>query len=161
MERKHTISVLVENEFGVLARVASLFSSKGYNIDSLSVSETTDPTLSRMTIVTRGSDQIIEQIIKQLDKLVNVLRVEDLTRESHVTQEMFLVKLAPSPELLKVAEKVGARILESNARSVILELTGDEDHLSEALNLLRPLGILEIVRTGAIALQRGRLIEGS
>src|SRR3989338_10739334 len=93
MERRHTISVLVENEFGVLARVAGLFSSKGYNIDSLSVSETVDPSLSRMTIVTRGSDQILDQIVKQLNKLVNVIKVEDLTKERHITREMCLVKL--------------------------------------------------------------------
>src|SRR5262249_48347623 len=133
MERKHTISVLVENEFGVLARVAGLFSSKGYNIDSLSVSETTDPTLSRMTIVTLGSDQIIEQIIKQLNKLVNVITVEDLTRERHITREMCLVKIkAESKEdALKAAERLGARVLENNAGAVVLEVTGDEDILQK------------------------------
>jgi acetolactate synthase-1/3 small subunit len=157
MERKHTISVLVENEFGVLARVAGLFSSKGYNIDSLSVSETIDPTLSRMTIVTHGSDQIVEQIIKQLNKLVNVITVEDLTRERHVTREMCLVKVKPEAkaDVLKAAEKLGARILENNGGAVVLEVSGDEDDLQGAFAALKPFGIMEVVRTGMIAIQRG------
>jgi len=157
MERKHTISVLVENEFGVLARVAGLFSSKGYNIDSLSVSETIDPTLSRMTIVTHGSDQIIEQIIKQLNKLVNVISVEDLTRERHITCELCLVKLKMDrkDDVLKIAEKMNARVLENNSHAIVLELTGDEDHLHKALGTLKPFGIMEVVRTGMIAIQRG------
>lgn len=157
MERKHTISVLVENEFGVLARVAGLFSSKGYNIDSLSVSETIDPTLSRMTIVTHGSEQIIEQIIKQLNKLVNVITVEDLTRERHVTREMCLIKVKPEAkaDVLKTAEKLGARILENNGHAMVLEVSGDEDDLQKAFELLKPYGIMEVVRTGMIAIQRG------
>ncbi len=164
MERRHTISVLVENEFGVLARVAGLFSSKGYNIDSLSVSETMDSTLSRMTIVTHGSDQIIEQILKQLNKLVNVIKVEDLTKEKHITQEMILVKLKmdQKAELLKLAEKHGARVLENNSKAMVLELTGDEEALNRILETLRPYGIMEIVRTGMIAIQRGEhvLVSG-
>jgi acetolactate synthase-1/3 small subunit len=163
MERKHTISVLVENEFGVLARVAGLFSSKGYNIDSLSVSETIDPTLSRMTIVTHGSEQIIEQIIKQLNKLVNVITVEDLTREKHITREMCLVKVKPEAkqEVLLAAEKLGARILENNGAAFVLEVSGDEDDLQSAFAALKPLGIMEVVRTGMIAIQKGEhvLIE--
>ncbi len=158
MERKHTISVLVENEFGVLARVASLFSSKGYNIDSLSVSETFDPTLSRMTIVTHGSDQIIEQILKQLKKLINVIHVEDLTKEKHITREMCLVKLGPGNEgqkVLDLAEKLKARVLESNAKAVVLELSGDEEELTQALGALEKFGLMEVVRTGMIAIQRG------
>ncbi len=157
MERSHTITVLVENEFGVLARIAGLFSSKGYNIDSLSVSPTTDPTLSRMTILTHGSDQIIQQIVKQLDKLVNVLKVEDLTKEKHITCEMCLIKINgdSSSEVVKIAEKIGARILESNAKAVVLEVSGDDEELNKAFQLLKPLGILEVVRTGTIAIQRG------
>lgn len=157
MEKRHTISILVENEFGVLARVAGLFSSKGYNIDSLSVSETMDPTLSRMTIVTHGSDQIIEQILKQLNKLVNVIKVEDLTKEKHITQELALVKFKSDQkaELLKAAAKHEARILENNSKAVVLELTGDEEALNRILESLRPYGIMEVVRTGMIAIQRG------
>lgn len=157
MERRHTISVLVENEFGVLARVAGLFSSKGYNIDSLSVSETIDSTLSRMTIVTRGSDQIIEQILKQLNKLVNVIKVEDLTKERHLTREMILVKLsiASKAKVLELAEKMKANVLESNSKAVVLELTGDADDLTVALEKFQSFGILEVVRTGMIAIQRG------
>jgi acetolactate synthase-1/3 small subunit len=160
MEKKHTISVLVENEFGVLARVAGLFSSKGYNIDSLSVSETIDPTLSRMTIVTHGSDQIVEQIIKQLNKLVNVIKVEDLTKERHITREMCLVKVQPDPQkrILKLAQDLGARVLEggeSGDKVVVLELTGDEEELHRALEAFRSYGVMEVVRTGMTAIQRG------
>lgn len=160
MERKHTISVLVENEFGVLARIAGLFSSKGYNIDSLSVSETMDPTLSRMTIVTHGSEQIIEQIIKQLNKLVNVIKVEDLTKESHLTRELCLVKLKgdSQSEILKQAEKFGAKILESNSKTIVLELTGDEEDLAQVFDALKAYGILEVVRTGMIAVQKGEQV---
>ena len=157
MERRHTISALVENEFGVLARVANLFSSKAYNIDSLSVSETIDPTLSRMTIVTHGSDQIVEQIIKQLNKLINVIRVEDLTREKHITREMCLVKIKgdQKSEVLKLAEKFGAKVLESSARAVVLEVSGDEEELRQAFETFKSYGIMEVVRTGMIAVQRG------
>ncbi len=157
METKHTISVLVENEFGVLARIAGLFSSKGYNIDSLSVSETADPTLSRMTILTHGSDQIIEQIIKQLNKLVNVIKVEDLTKEKHFTQEMILVKLkaGSKSEIQTQAEKLGAKILEAGSKAIVLRVVGDEDEIAHALDVLSSFGILELVRTGTIAIQRG------
>lgn len=158
MERKHTISVLVENEFGVLARVAGLFSSKGYNIDSLSVSATTDPSLSRMTIVTHGSDQIIEQIIKQLNKLINVIKVEDLTKEKHITREMLLLKLSADrkKDVLAEAKRLGAKVLESTDRALVLEVTGDDDEeLNKALYNLQSYGILEVVRTGMIAIQRG------
>ncbi len=157
MEKKHTISVLVENEFGVLARIAGLFSSKGYNIDSLTVSETTDPTLSRMTIVTHGSEQIIVQIIKQLNKLVNVIKVEDLTKEKHLTQELCLVKLSPMPreESEKLEKKTGAKVLESTTKAVVFAVTGDEDEMAKALAVLQEKGVLEMARTGAIAIQRG------
>ena len=157
MEQKHTISVLVENEFGVLARIAGLFASKGYNIDSLSVSETTDPSLSRMTILTRGSEQILQQILKQLNKLVNVIKAEDLTKEKHLTREMFLLKLSggQKAEVLKLAEKCKARVLESTAKAVVLEVTGDEEELSKILGLFKLLGLMESVRTGLIAIQRG------
>ncbi len=158
MERKHTISVLVENEFGVLARVAGLFSSKGYNIDSLSVSSTNDPSLSRMTIVTHGSDHIVDQIIKQLNKLINVITVEDLTREKHITREMLLVKVsnAKKDEILKNVSHLNPKVLEENEKSLVLELTGDDDEeLNHALYNLQSYGILEVVRTGMLAIQRG------
>lgn len=154
-QRRHTISVLVENEFGVLARVAGLFSSKGYNIDSLSVSETIDPTLSRMTIVTRGNDQIIVQILKQLNKLINAIKVEDMTREKHITREMCLVKVQKKSKVLAFAKKIKAKVLESSAHSVVLEISGDEEELRQALEALKPHGVMEVVRTGMTAIQRG------
>lgn len=157
MDKSHTISVLVENEFGVLARVASLFSSKGYNIDSLTVAETTDPTVSRMTIVTHGSEQIMEQILKQLDKLVNVLKVEDLTRERHLTREVLLVKVKGEmrEKVEQVAERLHAKILEADSKAVILEITGHAGEISKDLDLLGEFGLLEVVRSGVTAIARG------
>ncbi len=164
MERTHTISVLVENEFGVLARIAGLFSSKGYNIDSLAVSETMDPTLSRMTIVTHGSDHIVIQILKQLNKLVNVLNVEDLTEDGaaqrHWAREMCLIKLkaAQKSEVLKKASALNARVLEDTDQAIVLEITSDQEGLNQAIASLTPFGILEMVRTGLIALEKGQNI---
>ena len=129
---RHTISVLVENEFGVLARVAGLFSGRGYNIDSLTVSETLESGTSRMTIVTTGSDKIIEQIIKQLNRLINVIRVENLTESSMVEREVILVKVeqvADHGKLFKVVELYGGRIIDDDEGTYILEFTGDSSAL--------------------------------
>lgn len=156
---KHTISILVENEFGVLARVAGLFSSKGYNIDSLTVSPTLDPTVSRMTIVTRGSDHIVEQITKQLNRLVNTIKVQDLTQLNFIHRELLLVKLHVSEknraEVLKLNEAFHGRVVDAAARSLILEFTGENGSLEGIIEMLKPIGIVELVRTGNIAIQRG------
>ena len=161
-ENYHTVAVLVENEFGVLARVASLFSGKGYNIDSLSVSPTLDPTVSRMTIVTHGSDLIIQQIVKQLAKLINVLRVEDFTEERYLNREMILVKVAAGKKhrsaLEKLVTRFDGKILEDGAKSLLLEFNGEPARLGGLLEQLRALGILEFVRTGAVAIHRGETI---
>ncbi|GAB4259682.1 acetolactate synthase small subunit [Deferrisoma sp.] len=156
---RHTINVLVENEFGVLARVAGLFSGRGFNIDSLSVAETQDPTVSLMTIVTRGDDQIIEQILKQLRKLVNVLKVTDLQEGQYLDRELVLVKVTATdetkPEILRLMEIFRGRVVDVSPKSYTVEVTGGEEKIRAVLELLRPLGIKEVVRTGKVAMPRG------
>jgi len=156
---RHTISVLVENEFGVLARVAGLFSGRGFNIDSLSVAETQEPSVSLMTIVTRGDDQIIEQIIKQLHKLVNVLKVTDLQEGEYLDRELVLVKVNATdqtkPEILRLVDIFRGRIVDVSQKSYTVEVAGDEGKINAVLDLMRPLGIREIVRTGKVAMPRG------
>ncbi len=157
--RKHTISVLVENKFGVLSRVAGLFSARGYNIESLSVGETLDESVSRMTIVVRGDEFVIEQVTKQLHKLIDVIKVSDLTDDSHVERELVLVRVNAEPqlraEILRTADIFRARVIDVTATSFTLEATGDEGKLEAFLELLRPMGIQEVVRTGKVAIARG------
>lgn len=157
---KHTISVLVENEFGVLARVSGMFSARGFNIESLSVAETQDATVSLITLVTRGDDQIIEQIIKQLHKLVNVLKVTDLHEGEYLARELVLVKVSATdqtkPEILRLVDIFRGKVVDVSPRSYTIEITGDEGKIRAVLELLRPLGIKEMVRTGKVAMPRGR-----
>jgi acetolactate synthase-1/3 small subunit len=156
---RHTISVLVENEFGVLARVAGLFSGRGFNIESLTVAETLDPTVSRITLVTRGDDQVLEQIEKQLNKLVSVIKVIDFADSPHVEREMALVKVTADEktraEVMNIVDIFRGKVIDVGSRSYIVELTGDEEKIQAVLELLAPLGIREIVRTGKIAMHRG------
>jgi acetolactate synthase I/III small subunit len=156
---RHTISVMVENEFGVLSRVAGLFSGRGFNIESLSVAETMDPTVSRMTIVTRGDDQIIEQILKQLNKLVSVIKVIDFTGVETVERELVLVKVnaesETKAEVLRLVDIFRAQIVDVAPRAYTIEMTGGEGKINAFLQLLRPIGIREIVRTGRVAMARG------
>lgn len=157
--RKHTIAVLVENRFGVLSRVAGLFSARGYNIESLSVGETLDPTVSRMTLVVRGDEFVIEQCIKQLHKLIDVIKVTDLTEENHVEREMMLVKVNAEPayraEILRIADIFRAKVVDVTPLTYTLEATGDESKVTAIVELLRPFGIQEVVRTGKVAIARG------
>jgi acetolactate synthase-1/3 small subunit len=157
--RKHTIAVLVENKFGVLSRVAGLFSARGYNIESLSVGETLDPTVSRMTLVVRGDEFVIEQVMKQLHKLIDVIKVSDLTDDSHVERELVLIRVNAEPqhraEVLRTADIFRAKVIDVTAASFTLEATGDEGKLEALIELLRPMGIQEIVRTGKVAIARG------
>jgi len=157
--RKHTIAVLVENRFGVLSRVAGLFSARGYNIESLSVGETLDPAVSRMTLVVRGDEFVIEQAIKQLHKLIDVIKVTDLTEESHVERELILVKVNAEPanraEILRVADIFRAKVVDVTPATYTLEITGDEQKIGAIVELLRPFGIQELVRTGKVAIARG------
>jgi acetolactate synthase-1/3 small subunit len=156
---KHTIAVLVENKFGVLSRVAGLFSARGYNIESLSVGETLDPAVSRMTIVVRGDEFVIEQVMKQLHKLIDVIKVTDLSDESHVERELVLIRVNAEPqhraEILRTADIFRTRVVDVTPQSFVLEATGDEGKLEALIELLRPLGIQEIVRTGKVAIARG------
>jgi len=155
---RHTISVLVENKFGVLARVSGLFSGRGFNIESLSVGETIDPKVSLMTIVTSGDDQIIEQITKQLNKLVDVIKVVDFMDIDHVEREMILIKVAPRkedrPEVLRLAEIFRGRIVDSGPTTYTIEITGDEKKIGAFIELMKSYGIKEFVRTGKVAIAR-------
>jgi len=156
---QHTISVLVENEFGVLSRVANLFSGRGFNIDSLSVAPTNEEGLSRMTIVTRGDDKILEQINKQLNKLIDVLKVIDFTDGSAIDREMALIKVSAEDEsraeVLRIVDIFRAKIIDVTAKSYTIEVTGNPLKVDAILELLRPLGLKELVRTGAVAIGRG------
>jgi acetolactate synthase-1/3 small subunit len=157
---RHVISILVENEPGVLSRVSALFSGRGFNIESLNVAETLDPTLSRMTLVTSGNEQIIEQIIKQLNKLVNVVKVMDLTGSDFVDREMILVRVRAEAtsraEVLRILEIFRGRVVDVSPKSYTLEITGDEKKIQALVELLTPFGILEIVRTGKVAIIRAK-----
>lgn len=157
---RHTISVLVENKFGVLARVAGLFSGRGYNIDSLNVGETEDPSISRMTIVARGDDRIIEQITKQLNKLIDVIKVTDLTSEEHVERELVLIKVSANSkvrsEIIQLADIFRSSIVDVSHESLVISATGDEDKVNALIEMLEPYGIREIARSGKVAISRGR-----
>ncbi|MDX8403799.1 MAG: acetolactate synthase small subunit [Mariprofundaceae bacterium] len=157
---RHTITVLVENEFGVLTRIAGLFSARGYNIESLNVAPTLDETVSRMTLVTRGDEHMIEQIKKQLNKLIPVIKVEDISHLVHMEREMLLVKVASNADnrsdLVKMADEVRAKIVDSvDINYLTLELTGAAEKLDEFLEQLEPYGIIELTRTGSVGIRRG------
>ena len=155
---QHIISLLVENKFGVLSRVAGLFSGRGFNIETICVGQTLDPSVSQMTIVTKGDDRIIEQITKQLNKLIDVIKVVDLTEKEYVVRETALIKIHTKPEdraeALRVADIFRARIVDSTPATYTIEITGDENKIEAIINLLRPLGIKELIRTGKIAIAR-------
>jgi acetolactate synthase-1/3 small subunit len=155
---RHTISVLVENKFGVLTRVAGLFSGRGYNIDSLNVAPTQDPTTSRMTIVTRGDDATVDQIVKQLNKLVNVLHVHDFREGESVDRELVLVKVAVDSktraEVMQITDIFRAKIVDVQPKSLTIEATGDEGKMEKLLGLMKSFGIIDLTRTGKVALPR-------
>lgn len=156
---EHIISVLVENRFGVLAHIAGLFSGRGFNIDSLAVGETHDPSISRMTIVVRGDDTVVEQILKQLNRLVDVITVQDLTEQSFVERELMLVKVETSAqtrsEIIEIADIFRTKIVDVQQGTITIEASGSGDKLKALLDLLNPYGIKELVRTGRIGLARG------
>jgi acetolactate synthase-1/3 small subunit len=158
MPKKHTISALVENHFGVLCRISGLFSSRGFNIDSLSVGETEDPSASRMTIVVRGDDRVLEQVVKQLNRLIDVIQVTDITQGAFVERELALIKVEADPairsEIIQIAEIFRASIVDVCTSSITIEATGKEDKITAMINMLRGCGIKEIARTGTVALLR-------
>ena len=158
--QKHTISLLVDNEPGVLSRVVGLFSGRGFNIESLCVAETMDSQVSRITLVTRGDDAIAEQIKKQLNKLINVVKLYDLTRIECVEREMALVKVKAKAEhraeILRIVDIFRCKVVDVSPTHYTVEVTGTADKLSAILGLLKPMGIQEIARTGAIALARDK-----
>lgn len=160
MSSKHTISVLVENEDGVLARVSGMFAARGYNIDSLSVAPTQDPRFSRMTLVTTGSELIIEQILKQLNRLMDTVKGQDFTGENFISREMLLVKVKANadstPGILEIAKNYSAKVVDQSPEYVTLEFSHEHEKVSALLADLSPFGIIEDVRTGAIAIQRGK-----
>jgi acetolactate synthase-1/3 small subunit len=156
---QHTISVLVVNQSGVLSRISGLFSGRGFNIESLNVAETNEPGISRMTIITLGDDKKIEQITKQLNKLIDVIKVVDLTEEHFVDRELILVKMNAEPrvreEILRIVDIFRAKVIDVSPDNYTVEITGDEGKIKGFLELLKPLGIKEIVRSGRIAISRG------
>jgi acetolactate synthase-1/3 small subunit len=155
---RHTISVLVENKFGVLTRVAGLFSGRGFNIDSLNVAPTHDPTVSRMTIVTRGDDKTVDQIVKQLDKLVDTIEVIDFREGEYVDRELVLIKVGVNTttraEVMQITDIFRAKIIDVQPKSLTIEITGDESKVEKFIELMRPFGILDLTRTGRVALPR-------
>ena len=157
-EEKHILSLLVENQPGVLSRISGLFSGRGFNIESLSVAETIDPDVSRMTLVTVGDMAITEQIKKQLNKLINVIKVSEFTGATYVQREMALIKVSAKPEhraeILRMVDIFRSRVVDVGADYYTVEMTGDEHKVEAFLSLLKPMGIKEIARTGAIALAR-------
>ena len=156
---RHTISVLVKNEFGVLSRVSGLFSARGFNIESLTVAETLDPEFSRMTIVTAGNEQIIEQILKQLRKLIDIIKVSDLTGKRFVERELALIKVRAEEktraEVLRTVDIFRCKVVDVTPRTYTIEVTGTEDKILAIIDLLSPMGIREIIRTGRVAVPRG------
>jgi acetolactate synthase I/III small subunit len=155
---RHTISVLVENKFGVLTRIAGLFSGRGYNIDTLNVAPTQDASTSRMTLVTRGDDATIEQVVKQLNKLPDVLKVQDFRDGEYVDRELVLVKVGVDSrnraEVMQITDIFRAKIVDVQPKTLTVEITGAESKVEALLDLMKPFGILDITRTGRVAMPR-------
>lgn len=156
---RHIISILIENEAGALSRVAGLFSARGYNIESLTVAPTEDPTLSRMTLVTRGNEDIIEQITKQLNKLIDIVKLIDLAETSHVERELMLVKVKTSSEtreeIKRLSDIFRGKIIDVTNNSYVIEMTGASDKLDAFVGALDESSIIETVRSGPTSMSRG------
>lgn len=162
---KHTVAVLVENKPGVLTRVAGLFSRRGFNIESLAVGVTENPDTSRMTIVVSGDDKVLEQVMKQLNKLIDVIRVSDIAPEDSVNRELALIKVGVDSttraEVMQIVDIFRAKIVDVGSKSLIVEVTGDESKINAIEQLLRQFGVKEMVRTGKVAMNRGAKIVQS
>lgn len=158
--KRHIVSILLQNEVGALTRVASLFSTRGYNIESLNVAPTDDPTVSRLTVVTSGTDAVVQQIVNQSLKLIDVVNVDDMTGDQHVERELLLIKLRTSPsqltKLQAAIQKAGGRVLSDAAESFTVELTDSEAQINRFIAEVGSFGeVLEVVRSGALAILRG------
>ena len=158
MLKRHTISALVENHFGVLCRIAGLFSSRGFNIDSLSVGETEDPEISRMTIVVKGDDRVLEQVVEQLNRLIDVIKVIDITHGTFIERELALIKVRTDTltrsEVIQITEVFRANIVDVSTHSMTIEATGKVDKINAMITMLSQYGITEMARTGNVALLR-------
>ncbi len=156
---KHVISVLVENKVGVLARMTGLFSGRGFNIESLAVGETENMNISRMTIVVSGDDSILEQVRKQLGKVIDTIKVTDFTGTDYVERDLMLIKVSAAPgkrsEIVELVDVFRGKIIDVGQKDMVIEISGPEDRLEAMLDLLRPYGIKEVARTGRIAMNRG------
>ncbi len=156
---RHVLSALVQNQPGVLAHVSGMLASRGFNIDSLAVGETEDAQLSRMTFVVHGDDNVLDQVRKQLDKIVSVVRVVDISSEDYVERDLMLIKVKAAPErrmeIVLLVEMFRARVVDISADNMMIELSGQEKKIEAFIDLMRPYGILELARTGRIALVRG------
>lgn len=157
---RHIISILIENEAGALSRVAGLFSARGYNIESLNVATTEDPSLSRMTLVTRGNEQVVEQIVKQLDKLLDVVKLMDLAETTHIERELMMVKIKAASfdaraEIRSLVDIFRGRILDVTATSYVVEVTGPSEELDAFVAAIAPEAIIEVVRSGPTGIARG------
>lgn len=157
---RHTISVLLQNKPGVLSRVTGLFSGRGFNIDSLSVAETLEKDVSCLTLVTNGDEAIIEQITKQLHKLIDVIKVTDMVEHDHVEREMVMIRVKAEAgtraEVLRVIDIFRGKVVDVGPKSYVVELTGSRSKVQAVIDILRPIGIQEIIRTGVIAITRGK-----
>jgi acetolactate synthase-1/3 small subunit len=158
-KNKSTLSVLVENHFGVLARIAGLFSARGFNISSLSVGETEDPTVSIMTIVVEGDERIVEQVKKQLNKLIEVIKVRDLTEQDYVSRELALIKASVTSEkrreIIEIADIFKGRVVDISHENITIEVTGPSQKIDAVIGLMKTYGIKEMARTGKVSLIRG------
>jgi len=156
---RRIISVLVENKFGVLSRIAALFAARGFNIESLSVAETDDPSISRMTIVVTADERVLEQVVKQLRRLIDVIKVEDITEKEHVERELVLVKVKSSStqrgEIIELTNIFRGKSVDVSANTITIEITGAEGKIKRFLSLLKNYGIKELIRTGKVAISRG------
>lgn len=155
---RHTISILVENKFGVLARIAGLFSGRGFNIDSLNVAPTKDTTASRMTVVVKGDDAVLEQVTKQLNKLIDVIKVQDFRDGEYVDRELVMVKVATDKEsrseVMQICDIFRAKIVDVQPRSLLIEITGAQSKIEAFLELMEKFGIQDLTRTGRVAMSR-------
>ncbi len=160
---KHIITALVENQPGVLARIVGLISGRGYNIDSLNVAPTQDPTASRLTMKVQGDDRVLEQVTKQLNKLVDVIKVTDLTQKRYLNRELILVEVASTPqkraEIAELADLFEAKVVSVQPGSLTIQMVGDQERVNDFLGLLKPFRILDVSRSGVIAVARGGVEE--